>query len=142
MITRRSQKETGERMDRAERIKWCPHREYQIPLLCCLRCARFPCCGITAHDMEDLENSLFTERRFNGFTERKVKMYIIKLEDGRLIEKDEEFSPDQLSGKDLENISEVYLVSKTLVKQVKLVVKDKAEIAAIRSVKSQITTKK
>lgn len=142
MNTRRSQKETGELRDREERIKWCRHREYQIPLLYCLHCVRFPCRGINAHDMENLENSLFTERGFNGFAERKVKMYIIKTEDGKLSVVDADFSLDQLSGKNLENISEVYLVSKTLVKQVKLVVKDKAEIAAIRSVKSQISTKK
>lgn len=69
-------------------------------------------------------------------------MYILKTEDGMLRVAPDNFSPDKASGKELENIIEVYVVSKTLVKQVKLVAKEKAEIANIRSAKSQAATRK
>lgn len=69
-------------------------------------------------------------------------MYILKTEDGKMIAAPADFSPDKACGKDLENISEVYVVSKTLVKQVRLVVKDKLEVAAMRSAKSQTDSKK
>lgn len=69
-------------------------------------------------------------------------MYILKTEDGKLVPAPANFSPDTSLGKDLDNIVEVYVVSKTLVKQVKLVVKDKAEVAAIRGAKIQAANKK
>lgn len=132
--------------DRAERIKWCPHREYQIPLLCCPRCARFPCRGMTAHDMDDLENSLFTEQRFAGLTAGRTKMYIFRYSDGRLEKAPDTFSPDNIENMAtkaaLDDVDEIYVVSKTLVKQVKLVVKTKEEIAVIRDALSPATGKK
>lgn len=132
--------------DRAERVKWCPHREYQIPLLCCLRCARFPCRGMNAQDMDDLKHSLFTERRFAGFTAGRTKMYIFRYSDGSLKVAPDGFSPDNIENMvtktALDEVDEIYVVSKTLVKQVKLVVKDKAEIATIRNAKVQAASKK
>ena len=132
--------------DRAERIKWCPQREYQIPLLCCPRCARFPCRGMNAQDMDDLEHSLFTERIFAGFTAGRTKMYIFRYLNGSLKVAPDSFSPDNIENKvtkaTLDEVDEIYVVSKTLVKQVKLLVKEKAEIATIRSAKSQAVTRK
>lgn len=133
-------------IDRAERIKWCPQREYQIPLLCCPRCARFPCSGMNAQDMDDLEYSLFTERIFAGFTAGRTKMYIFRYLDGHMERAPIDFSPDHIGGMAakaaLDDVDEIYVVSKTLVKQVKLVVKDKTEIATIRNAKSQPASKK
>lgn len=132
--------------DRAERIKWCPRREYQIPLLCCPRCARFPCRGMNAQDMDDLEHSLFTERIFAGFTAGRTKMYIFRYSDGHMEQAPMDFSPDHIGNMAtkaaLDDVDEIYVVSKTLVKQVKLVVKDKTEIATIRNAKAQAATKK
>lgn len=99
-----------------------------------------------AQDMDDLENSLFTEWRFAGFTAGRTKMYIFRYSDGRLVKAPNDFSPDNIgtmaAKTAIDDVEEIYVVSKTLVKQVKLVVKDKAEVAAIRNAKNQTANKK
>lgn len=117
--------------DPAERPIWCDFRGYQIPLLSCLSCKRFPCPASSKyHDL--LEKSLFTEQLVTGTVSRRVKMYIFKLNDGSLREASPAFDPDSFDDAVLSNVAEIYCVSKTLIKQTKLVVKPKEEIAAIR----------
>ena len=73
-------------------------------------------------------------------------MYIFRYSDGSLKVAPDGFSPDNMENMvtkaALDDVDEIYVVSKTLVKQVKLVVKEKAEIATIRNAKSQAAVRK
>lgn len=73
-------------------------------------------------------------------------MYIFRYSDGHMERAPIDFSPDNIGNMAtkaaLDDVDEIYVVSKTLVKQVKLVVKDKTEIATIRNAKSQPASKK
>ena len=121
--------------DVAEKPIWCFRKEYQIPLLKCPSCRVFPCRGLTSQHMQLLHDSLFTEEIFDGFSARSCKMYVFKLDDGSLKEAPKGFSVDKPDFNLLKNVDEVLCVSKVLVKQMRLVVKSKEEIAEVRSKK-------
>lgn len=119
-----------EQRDGARRIKWCPVREYQIPLFSCLKCQKFPCNGIRRQDLNGLERSPITTRVFTGLKQRRLKLFIFKMEDGSLKEAGPDFSPDYVNSKQSENVAEIYVIAKTLIKQTRLVLKEKADIGA------------
>lgn len=60
-------------------------------------------------------------------------MLIFKAIDGKLHEAPKDFSIDEPDMSMLAGVEEIYVVSKTLVKQTRLVVKDKNERAQIRA---------
>ena len=122
--------------DKAEKVKWCIHKEYQIPLISCLKCPRFPCRGITREDLQTLEESLFSERIFEGFKARRSRLFIFKYGDGVLKTAPAGFSLEKPDMVQLEGVEEVYVIAKTLVKQTRLVMKDKNEVANIRQKKN------
>lgn len=118
--------------DQAEKVKWCIHKEYQIPLVTCLKCRKFPCRGITPEDLQTLEESLFTVRIFEGFKARRSGLYIFKYADGTLKSAPAGFSLENPDMAQLDRVDEVYVISKTMIKQTRLVLKDKKEVANIR----------
>lgn len=122
--------------DMAEKVKWCIRKEYQIPLISCLKCPKFPCRGLTSDDLQALEESLFTERIFEGFKTRRQKLYIFKYADGNLKVAPQGFSLEKPDMAQLDGVEEVYVVSRTMIKQTRLVAKDKNEVARIRQTRN------
>jgi hypothetical protein len=71
-----------------------------------------------------LEKSPYVWQTDIKFEPRRKKLPILKKYDGSLIV-DEKFDPKTAKEKDLKDIEEVYVVSKVLVKTMKLVPKEK-----------------
>ncbi len=120
--------------DVAEIPVWCIHKEYQVPLLSCLGCRRFPCRGLSEEMAERLRTSKFTEQICTGLQhKRMVKlMYILMLETGELRLAPANFDPSKPDFSMLSEVQEVLCVNKVLVKQMRLVVKSNEEIRKIR----------
>ena len=120
--------------DVAEIPVWCVHKEYQVPLLSCPACKRFPCRGLSEEMAERLRTSKFTEQICTGLQhKRMVKlMYILRMESGELRLAPREFDPSKPDFSLLSDVQEVLCVNKVLVKQMRLVVKSQAEIREIR----------
>lgn len=121
-------------VDPAEKSMWCPARQQWRPLLSCLRCPRFPCPVIDADRQRTLAESPFVtiDPAASGFIQRRVKMYILKYNDGRLAFPGEDFDPENLDWKMMEDVAEVLYVSKVFVPQIRLVAKPLEERARIR----------
>lgn len=121
-------------VDPAEKSMWCPARQQWRPLLSCLRCPRFPCQAIDADRQRTLAESPFVtiDAAASGFIQRRVKMYILKYNDGRLAFPDEDFDPENLDWKIMEDVAEVLYVSKVFVPQIRLVARPLEERARIR----------
>lgn len=126
-------------VDPAEKSYWCPKRHYLQPLLSCLRCPHFPCMAIDALKRRLLAESPFVtiDETASFFTQRREKMYILKYNDGRLVAADDDFDPDNLSWKLMQDVEEVLYVSKVFVPQIRLVAKPLEERARIRKALSQ-----
>lgn len=122
----------GRYRDPAEAAIWCRRKEYKIPILHCLKCGRFPCAGFPDGAMAALEASAFVEIRLEGFAARRVLMHVFRKTDGSLVDAPEDFDPDRPDGKLLEDVEEVLVVGKVLVKQLRLVPRPREEIRAIR----------
>ena len=120
--------------DVAEIPVWCVHKEYQVPLLSCPGCRRFPCRGLSEEMAERLRTSKFTEQICTGLQgKRMVKaMYILRMESGELRLAPREFDPSKPDFSMLSDVQEVLCVNKVLVKQMRLVVKSQDEIRKIR----------
>lgn len=121
--------------DVAEYSIWCPRKEYWLPLLRCPQCRNYPCAQLNQKNINDLETSLFTDKFIVSLIPEKVKMYIFKMLDGTLQYAPENFNPDSFEPEILENVQEVYCISKTLIKQMKLVVKRREEMEKVRASK-------
>ena len=120
--------------DPAERTQWCIQRHYQVPLLSCLKCQRFPCSGINQEKMEALRSSQFTEEIIEQLKARRITMYLFVMEEGRdIIEAPKNFSPDKFNEEMLAGVAEVLCVNKILVKQTKLVLKNREDRDNIRN---------
>ncbi len=123
-------------VDPTEKPHWCPKRQYWQPLLSCLRCARFPCPAIGEDKQQLLAQSPFVMIDPVGSTliqkRRRVAMYILKYNDGRLVDAGEDFDPENLDWKMMEDVAEVLFVSKIFVPQIRLVAKPAEERARIR----------
>ena len=117
-------------VDIAEKPIWCLKKQYQIPLLRCLSCNRFPC---DEKHVKLLEESKFTEMLFKGFINRRCNMYIFKYYSGELKEAPDGFNPDNPDFSILQDVDEVLCINKILTKQMKLVAKSKEEIKKIRN---------
>ncbi len=115
--------------DKAEKVKWCILKEYQIPLLTCLKCHKFPCKGITLEDLQTLEESALTERIFERFKTRRSGLYIFKYVDGTLKNAPAGFSIENPDMTQLDRVDEVYVISKTMIKQTRLVMRDRKGVA-------------
>lgn len=124
--------------DPAEMSIWCDIKSYQKPLLGCLKCPKYPCRGITSEHQDILKNSLFVELRKDILVERSLPMcvYIFKMNDGSLMSAPENFDPDAPDFALLEDVEEVLVIGKVLVKQCRLVAKDRETRAAIRRANS------
>lgn len=83
-----------------------------------------------------LENSAFVDHEFTGLLPRRIRMIIFKKTNGALVEAPTQFNVDNPDLRLLEDVAEVLVVGKSLVKQVKLVPKPKEEIAKIRQSRS------
>lgn len=118
--------------DPAEKTIWCAIREQRRPLLGCPDCRHFPCRILTAADLAALRDSDYTREIISGLLPRREKMFIFKDVSGALRVAPAEFSPENFDEKMLEDVEEVYCISKVLVKQTRLVVKDKEERRQIR----------
>lgn len=121
-------------VDPAEKSMWCPARQQWRPLLSCLRCPRFPCPAIDEERRRTLAESPFVtiDGAASGFIQRRVKMYILKYNDGRLALPGEDFDPENLDWKIMEDVAEVLYVSKVFIPQIRLVAKPLEERARIR----------
>ena len=119
--------------DPAEEAVLCRRREYRIPLLKCAECGRFPCASLSERHLATLRASAFTDLLPDGFLSRRVTMFVFRKEDGTLVEAYQGFSPEKPDFGKLADVSEVLCVNKVLVKQMKLVVKDKSERASVRA---------
>ena len=123
-------------VDPTEKPHWCPKRQYWQPLLSCLRCARFPCPAVGEDKQRLLAESPFVMIDPVGSTliqkRRRIAMYILKYNDGRLIDAGEDFDPENLDWKMMEDVAEVLFVSKIFVPQIRLVAKPAEERARIR----------
>lgn len=118
--------------DPAEKNIWCAIREQRRPLLGCPDCRHFPCRSLRAADLAALRNSDYTKEIITGLLPRREKMFIFKDASGALRVAPAEFSPEKFDEKMLEDVEEVYCISKVLVKQTRLVVKDREERKQIR----------
>lgn len=123
-------------VDPVEKQIWCPKRQYWHPLLSCLRCAGYPCAAMDEERRQTLAASPFVtidpDRSFLMQTRRRERMYVLKYNDGRLVEADETFDPENLEWKMMEDVAEVLFVSKIFVPQIRLVAKPAEERARIR----------
>ena len=63
-------------------------------------------------------------------------MYIFRTKNGALVEAPKEFNPDNANVDALGDVEEIYCINKILIKQLKLVVKDKPERDRIRAAAS------
>lgn len=122
----------GRYRDPAEAAIWCRRKEYKLPILRCLTCGRFPCAGFPDGAMAALRASAFVEIRLEGLAARRVVMHVFRKTDGSLVDAPEDFDPDRPDAKLLEDVEEVLVVGKVLVKQLRLVPKPREEIRAIR----------
>lgn len=120
--------------DVAEIPVWCVHKEYQVPLLSCPGCKRFPCRGLSEEMAERLRTSKFTEQICTGLHHKRIikMMYILRMESGELRLAPREFDSSKPDFSMLSDVQEVLCVNKVLVKQMRLVVKSQAEIREIR----------
>ena len=108
------------------------HGHYRI-VLCCVACKKFPCKQLIVEGyLPALNNSEFLNHEFLGFESKRSKMYILKLKDGSLVQADSNFDIDNPPTDLLQDIVEVYVVSKVLQKQVKLTLKSADERKQIR----------
>lgn len=128
--------------DPAEAPIRCKTKGYQVPLLLCLKCRKFPCVDISDAHMETLETSEFVDREYPGWEVRRTRMYIFRKNDGSLVEAPRDFDPDKPDFTTLEDVSEVLVISKVLVKQVRLVPKSKEEITRVRAEKNNEAQRK
>lgn len=127
----------GRYRDPAEAPIWCTRKGYQVPMLSCLKCRKFPCEGISEDTMQILKGSAFVTWEFAGMVHRRVMMFIFKKTDGMLEVAPAGFDPDKPDPTLLEEVEEILVVSKVLVKQLRLVPKSKEEIAQVRQRKSK-----
>ncbi len=128
-------------VDPTEKPHWCPKRQYWQPLLSCLRCPKFPCPAIGEDKQRLLATSPFVMIDPVGSTlirkKRRQAMYILKYADGRLVAAGEDFDPENLDWKLMEDVVEVLYVSKIFVPQIRLVAKPLEERARIRKSRSE-----
>jgi hypothetical protein len=104
---------------------WCPvHQRAGNTLLNCLKCSNYPCPALRAQDIKMLEKSPYVRQTDVRLEPRRKKLHILKKYDGSLVV-DEKFDSKTAKEKDLKDIEEVYVVSKTLIKTTKLVPKEK-----------------
>ncbi|MDD2967834.1 MAG: hypothetical protein PHN64_10230 [Desulfovibrionaceae bacterium] len=125
-------------IDPAEKIYWCTRKGYGQPLLNCLSCPRYPCAERTEKEEAILQASAFTtlDKKRSRFVLRSKRMYIFKMEDGTLTPAPEDFNPEMPQFEQLEDVAEVLVIAKVLVKQLRLVAKPREERAALRKVLS------
>lgn len=105
----------------------------------CLRnCQRFPCRGVPASVLAALRNeSLFVEMVLEGFTRRRTKVYVFRMEDGSLRDAPRGFSPERPDLAALEGVAEILVIGKVLEKQVRLAPKSKEAVSDIRRRKTE-----
>lgn len=121
--------------DPTERALWCTAKGNFRTLLGCLKCPRYPCAVITDAHVAALQASPFVtlDAAQCKLLPRKKTMYIFKMTTGELREAPATFNPEQPDFAELEEVDEVLVISKVLVKQIRLVAKPKEERAAIRA---------
>lgn len=117
----------------------CLVRGYNLPMISCLKCKRFPCIGYPKDWHAILESSPFvTYGEDSKLIPRRIRtMYIFKLHDGSLEEAPEGFDPNNPDFNDLADVDEVLVIGKELVKQVRLVPKPKEEQDRIKAAAKQ-----
>lgn len=123
--------------DPSEQAIYCPDRGYQKPLLGCLACKKFPCAAMNDERMTVLERSPFVQTEFNGFLTRRKKVLLFHMTDGSYKEAPRGFDVDKPDLGMLEDVEEVLVVGKVLVKQIRLVPRPKEERAQIRTAMSE-----
>ncbi len=106
----------------------CPENKKQYPITRCVACPRFPCKRVGKAELSEIMASDRVVRQAS-FKERRVTMYIFRKK-GTLIEAPASFDPDDPDLEMLEDVDEVLVISKVLVKQVRLVVKPKEAAAS------------
>ena len=121
-------------VDPAEKVYWCTRKGYGQPLLNCLSCPRYPCAERTEKEEAILQASVFTtiDKERSRFIVRRIHMYIFKMENGTLLPAPADFNPENPQFEQLEEVAEVLVISKVLVKQLRLVAKPREERAALR----------
>ena len=111
---------------------FCQIRQRFSTFLRCPECRHFPCRNLSRTDMLMLLTSPFLNRTVTDLKpQRRPKMHILKKYDGtlELIEDFDEKNPDQAL---LQDVQEVYPITKILVPQLKLVPKTKEERASVK----------
>lgn len=111
---------------------FCQIRQRFSTFLRCPECRHFPCRILSRMDMLMLLTSPFLNRTVTDLKlRRRPKMHILKKYDGslELVEDFDEKNPDQAL---LQDVEEVYPVTKILVPQLKLVPKTKEERANVK----------
>ena len=106
---------------------FCPIYKRYAPFLACPQCAKFPCPELSTTDLKMLAASPFLTRVVVGLIpQRSPRMYILKKLDGSLqmVDDLDEKNPDQ---EQLQDVEEVYPITKILIPQLKLVPKTKEE---------------
>lgn len=117
----------------AEKTHWCRRKDIFRPLFVCLKCKFFPCCDLTGEQLQTLHDYPYSKEE-HSLREAKTKMYIIQRTTGGLEVADAGFDP-RTSG--LDGLEKVYVVSKVLVKQTKLVAMTANEREQVKKLKAK-----
>ena len=116
----------------------CPKNDYRRFVLHCPNCRKYPCRQLAKEGyLPLLQASEYFDREFLGFEKMRCKMYLFKTTSGSIVEAPNNFDIDNPDQKVLENVEEIYVVSKVLRKQLKLVLKPSAECKVIRRKKNE-----
>ncbi len=114
-----------------EKFFWCDRLQQHKVFMGCPSCEVYPCAQLTIGDLRALRFSPLMETTVSGLEMRRKKLNIAKFADGTL--KEVYFDTNNPNIRDLDQIEEVYVITKVLVPTVVLKPKPKEERDAIKA---------